>query len=154
MVRAAFRKAARVWGALPDRVRQASSRQVRSRTWCRRFSIPQCPRAMLSNEAASASSRDRLVMAQAGDGVHDLDAVLAAQAASSLDAADLAQTRPLAEIGGEALAALQASDLDAAVPLLDRLDPSSVRRGRPLRRGGNPAGRPGRCRLPASAGCS
>src|SRR3954453_23775935 len=66
---------------------------------------------------------------QAGDGVHDLDAVLAAQAASSLDAADLAQTRPLAEIGGEALAALQASDLDAAVPLLDRLDPSHVRRG-------------------------
>src|SRR4051812_43597706 len=63
MVRAAFRKAARVWGALPDRVRQASSRQVRSRTWCRRFSIPQCPRAMLSNEAASARSRDRLVMA-------------------------------------------------------------------------------------------
>src|SRR3954465_3874820 len=105
---AAFRKAARVWGALPDRVRQASSRQVRSRTWCRRFSIPQCPRAMLSNEAASARSRDR-----SGDGVHDLDAVLAAQAASSLDAADLAQTRPLAEIGGEALAALQASDLDA-----------------------------------------
>src|SRR3954465_14234858 len=91
---------------------------------------------------------------QAGDGVHDLDAVLTAQAASSLDAADLAQTRPLAEIGGEALAALQASDLDAAVPLLDRLDPSHVRRGRPLRRGGNPAGRPGRCRLPASAGCS
>src|SRR4051812_19714321 len=55
---------------------------------------------------------------------------------------------------GEALAALQASDLDAAVPLLDRLDPSHVRRGRPLRRGRNPAGRPGRCRLPASAGCS
>ena len=50
-------------GALPDRGRQASSRQVRSRTWCRRFSIPQCPRAMLSNEAASARSRDRLVMA-------------------------------------------------------------------------------------------
>ena len=47
-----------------------------------------------------------------------------------------AQTRPLAEIGGEGLAALQASDLDAAVPLLDRLDPSHVRRGRPLRRGG------------------
>src|SRR3954471_2989814 len=91
---------------------------------------------------------------QAGDGVHDLDAVLAAQAASSLDAADLAQTRPLAEIGGEALATRQAWDLDAAVPLLDRLDPSHVRRGRPLRRGGNPAGRPGRCRLPASAGCS
>src|SRR3954452_8198803 len=63
MVRAAFRKAARIWGALPDRVRQASSRQVRSRTWCRRFSMPQCPRAMLSNEAASARSRDRLVMA-------------------------------------------------------------------------------------------
>src|SRR3954451_625818 len=147
MVRAAFRKAARVWGALPDRVRQASSRQVRSRTWCRRFSIPQCPRAMLSNEAASARSRDRLVMACT-------TSMLAAQAASSLDAADLAQTRPLAEIGGEALAALRASDLDAAVPLLDRLDPSHVRRGRPLRRGGNPAGRPGRCRLPASAGCS
>src|SRR3954451_13396934 len=50
-------------GALPDRGRQASSRQVRSRTWCRRFSIPQCPRAMLSNEAAPARSRDRLVMA-------------------------------------------------------------------------------------------
>src|SRR3954468_24462488 len=63
MVRAAFRKAARVWGALPDRVRQASSRQVRSRTWGRRFSMPQCPRAMLSHEAASARSRDRLVMA-------------------------------------------------------------------------------------------
>src|SRR3954452_20028324 len=91
---------------------------------------------------------------QAGDGVHDLDAVLAAHAAASLDAADLAQTRPLAERGGEALAALQASDLDAPVPLLDRLDPSHVRRGRPLRRGGNPAGRPGRCRLPTSAGCS
>ena len=75
--------------------------------------------------------------------MHDLDAVLAAQAAASLDAADLAQTRPLAEIGGEALAALQASYLDAAVPLLDRLDPSHVRRARPLRRGGNPAGRPG-----------
>src|SRR3954462_6287772 len=80
---------------------------------------------------------------QAGDGVHDLDAVLAAHAAASLDAADLAQTRPLAEIGGEALAGLQAADLDAAVPRLDRLarlDPSHVRRGRPLRRGGNPAG--------------
>src|SRR4051812_29786104 len=50
-------------GGLPDRVRQASSRQVRSRTWCRRFSIPQCPRAMVRNEAASARSRDRLVMA-------------------------------------------------------------------------------------------
>src|SRR4051794_22468744 len=42
--RTRLRQAAITWGAAPERTVEWSSANVTSRTWCRRFSMPQCPR--------------------------------------------------------------------------------------------------------------
>lgn len=60
---AELRMAARNCGAPPRRMRLASSPKVSSRTQCRRFSMPQCPRHHWSNVEAPAESRGTLVMA-------------------------------------------------------------------------------------------
>lgn len=60
---AALRMAARNCGAPPKRTRLTSSPSVTSRTQCRRFSMPQCPRHQASKVEASARSRGTLVMA-------------------------------------------------------------------------------------------
>lgn len=44
-------------------MRLASSPKVTSRTWCTRFSIPQCPRQRAKSRAASARERETLVRA-------------------------------------------------------------------------------------------
>src|SRR5271165_1463747 len=57
-----FRKAAMTSGPDPFLIRLASSRSVPSRTPCRPFSIPQCPRVSPSNPFTPARSGSRLVM--------------------------------------------------------------------------------------------
>ena len=58
-----FRSAASSCGADPVRTWLWSSPKTTSLTQCSRFSIPQCPRHISSNRAASARSGGRLVMA-------------------------------------------------------------------------------------------
>lgn len=94
-----------------------------------------------------------LVARQAGDGVDDLDAFLGPDGTAPGDAADLGDTGPAVEIFGQAGAAFQATDFQAAVALAGGFVAVEVRRWRPCRRGGNPARRPGRCRLSGSVGC-
>ena len=49
-------------GRAPARTRQRSSLSVTSRTWCSRFSMPQCPRLRASRRSGPASRAVRLVM--------------------------------------------------------------------------------------------
>ena len=55
MLMARLRRPAMVRGRWPVRTLESSSRKVRSRTWCRRFSMPQWPLIQVASWAAVAS---------------------------------------------------------------------------------------------------
>ena len=91
---------------------------------------------------------------QAGDGIDGLGTLFAVQPALAGQAADLRHAGPgRREMRGQGRGHLDAAGLDPAMGFVAGSGRLAVRRWRPFRTGGNPARRPGRCRLSAPADC-
>ena len=90
---------------------------------------------------------------QAGDGEDGLDALFRTDDPASGNPADLGDTRPGGEVLDKAFGRFEAADLDAAVALIGGFGDVQIGWRRPWFRGGNRAGRPGRCRCAKWAGC-
>ena len=82
--------AAMLRGAAPERTREASSWNVTSRTWNRRFSICQW-----SRESCSSAPASSLSVGTTGDGVDHLSRAVDLKLADALDPADRGDPRPV-----------------------------------------------------------